>query len=803
MLRAGGTFCALMMVLCGPAAALGPVTQTWLEDFDAPAALSAWNFRQVEGQLINGPGGVGAAARLRYPRWRMWRGNWPAAILNYGRGGFSERDWGRYDRLRFRVHNENSEPAPLRLRLDDADGRRATRFLTAPPRQARTFDVPVAALAAELDVEHVVRFDLYMRQPATDFTVVLDSIRLEAYALDLQEAELRIDPFQSGQVQARALVGRRAWCQVQVLAADGELAAQRSGLGTQLEWDLGPAGLSTGSYQVRLLVEDRDWGAAPVVRPLGAFEISPADQRPEVVAWAEPTTRKVMLHSRPRAEQPVLPLDRTAAPRPASALLQVDMARNEYEGVQVVFLTRADSIRLELTLDELRHVDTGQAFPLSGCSIYQVGYVRTEKPKEYAVDFVGWWPDPLLPAATMVAAPGECMPVWISLRSRPDTDPGTYPGTVGVRMNDERIRGLPLEVRVHGALLPDSTTVRTAFSLYDNMLWRLHGKPVPAPLYRRYQEFIADHRLNVDHLYRRSPPRIEDLAHFSERGQLNAFNVLRLRADDTYDQDRLSEIAAVLDPYLRELRRRGLMHRAYIYGFDEARVDDFPRLERAFSFIKARYPDLRTMTTAREPGYGLNTRLDPVVDTWVPLTSSYDTDTAEKARARGRDVWWYICINPIHPHANWFVEYPALEARLLWWMAYQHHVPGFLYYCANRWPIQGEPIRLDGSNRTNWNPASFGTANGDGCLFYAGSEGPITTLRLENIRDGIEDYELLHMLALERGDRGERGRQLSAELIRSLTDFTGDVEHFAEVRQRLLGELGRVVSGRARVPSGS
>lgn len=45
--------------------------------------------------------------------------------------------------------------------------------------------------------------------------------------------------------------------------------------------------------------------------------------------------------------------------------------------------------------------------------------------------------------------------------------------------------------------------------------------------------------------------------------------------------------------------------------------------------------------------------------------------------------------------------------------------------------------------RTDWDPASFGQAHGDGCLLYAGVDGPISTLRLENLRDGLEDLELL------------------------------------------------------------
>ena len=187
-----------------------------------------------------------------------------------------------------------------------------------------------------------------------------------------------------------------------------------------------------------------------------------------------------------------------------------------------------------------------------------------------------------------------------------------------------------------------------------------------------------------------------------------------------------------------------------------------------FGYFKERYPEVRTITTAIDPSLGIDTGLNEVVDVWVPSMAHYDPVAAAGARALGSEVWWYVYISPPHPFANWFVEYSALEARLLWWMSYQQGVTGFLYYYLNRWPNQDLPLSLDApQNRTNWNPASFGTANGDGCLIYAGPNGPISTVRLENIRDGIEDFELLHMLAARRGDGGAESRILCDFLVKT------------------------------------
>ena len=50
---------------------------------------------------------------------------------------------------------------------------------------------------------------------------------------------------------------------------------------------------------------------------------------------------------------------------------------------------------------------------------------------------------------------------------------------------------------------------------------------------------------------------------------------------------------------------------------------------------------------------------------------------------------------------------------------------------------------------SEWNPASYEAGSGldwlfgDGKLLYVGSDGPIGSIRLVNIRDGMEDYDYL------------------------------------------------------------
>ncbi len=68
----------------------------------------------------------------------------------------------------------------------------------------------------------------------------------------------------------------------------------------------------------------------------------------------------------------------------------------------------------------------------------------------------------------------------------------------------------------------------------------------------------------------------------------------------------------------------------------------------------------------------------------------------------------------------------------------------------NGWKLIEEPISP--GPYTDWFPGAGKSrdgvyANGDGSIFCAGPDGPVSTIRFENIRDGLEDYEYLWQLA--------------------------------------------------------
>ena len=69
---------------------------------------------------------------------------------------------------------------------------------------------------------------------------------------------------------------------------------------------------------------------------------------------------------------------------------------------------------------------------------------------------------------------------------------------------------------------------------------------------------------------------------------------------------------------------------------------------------------------------------------------------------------------------------------------------GFLYYELTMW---NSKRCISSGPFTDWSPESFQTWSGDGNLTACGPGGrPLLTIRLENFRDGLEDFHYAKML---------------------------------------------------------
>jgi len=210
---------------------------------------------------------------------------------------------------------------------------------------------------------------------------------------------------------------------------------------------------------------------------------------------------------------------------------------------------------------------------------------------------------------------------------------------------------------------------------------------------------------------------------------------------------------------------------------------------------------LPTLTTSHIPTDSAVMRdlhVDWLCPIWAQYHLSYNFGRTQQARAEGLKVWSYISLEPYPPCPNWRLDSPLMEARTLWWQVFHQNMDGFLYWGLNIWDRVNNDRAVDPAAGpfVDFSICSGGDHDwlyGDGALMYPGVEGPIGSIRLANIRDGLQDWELLWMLGEMAGDR-EVARQACLPVAASLDSFATDPEMLIARRRDILRQLaaGRI-----------
>jgi hypothetical protein len=237
-------------------------------------------------------------------------------------------------------------------------------------------------------------------------------------------------------------------------------------------------------------------------------------------------------------------------------------------------------------------------------------------------------------------------------------------------------------------------------------------------------------------------------------------------------------------PALREhLRSRGWLERYIQHIHDEPHGEEKPQYVRYAKLIRELLPGVPTVDAiSLKEGVDF---LRGTLDIWTPVLASFDEQTGllRQHVAEGGQVWFYTCIYPQGAYLNRFTDYPLIKTRLLHWLNYRHGLSGFLHWGGNYWSDQPfenvEPVINDGKTLL---PA------GDNAIVYPDPErlSVLSSIRLEAMREGIEDYELLVALAKKNPAAADA---LAREAVPNFTDYVRDAAAFRRLQKRLLSAL--------------
>lgn len=755
---------ALLLALLTPALVAVPASaadDAVLADFESPDALN--------GATILAPGVDSAAVTDSFAStgrsamsfdvgpMRSKEGLvFPRVWLNVG-STLPDLDWTQWQYLRLGMANASAEPATMYVVVWDKAGKFLQRSIAAQPYAYNVFQIKITDIAAAgVNLANLEKIQLSTDRSVNPKRLLADDIRLSGTATDVPAEVARVAPRLIGAMNltglhadaSTALEAVRHRIKPGPLAPDRNLKAQAASI--QQELDALKAridGAGDDVAEARAIwsaLGDLGWEVKRLSSLVDARSAQPSS--PVGLGFADAMSRVY-----PRD----LPCDCSFG-KPV-----VDAVRGEHESIQLVAIpygaaltgagVRARALRPGITID---------AHPVLALNMKPPVGQRPATPTAFRPSgYDGWTPDAIQTGYdTVDTEPGDLQAFWVAIETSRSTRPGVYPVLLELRAAGMPTQLARFDVRVWDTTIARQSRLRTAIGHDPKAYAEPYGVTDPAQVAKlvdQEYDFLDKYLLQGDNIYRSvyetSPPSVESLRKIQARpGGLRQFNIWYFdpRLFDVTKPDTWAAQADALfermQPYVDQYKAAGLLDKGYLYCCDETRAEHNEVIKFVLTRFKARFPGVKVLTTSIDDQMGRQSGLDKLIDWWVRDVPWFDPGIIAERHAAGREAWWYLHAGNRNPTPNVFVNYDPGQLRtLLGPMAHQAGVDGFLYYRVDRW--YGHPV-LDDDPTTSWDPRTWNALAGDGSLLYPGPDGPVPSIRLENLRDGLEDYNLLDSL---------------------------------------------------------
>jgi Domain of unknown function (DUF4091) len=405
-------------------------------------------------------------------------------------------------------------------------------------------------------------------------------------------------------------------------------------------------------------------------------------------------------------------------------------------------------------------------------------------------------PDALLPwDGSQRSTEHPNQPLWLQVTVPYGTAPGTYTGSVQV-VAEGTASSVPIAVVVSSVTLPQPNQVSGSLHTAFNFSPQSYGAKVSA-LYGVSPQTSLPGLFSFFASYRLSP---------NNWGYGNPRATSGYTSDRRWWLDKASEmVSAVGEPsqfasmwipvsnnrwspstyvgnvspfkpqrwcrYLRSVRGFWQKHGwlgsySYLWGMDEPGLTRYRIVAQQDKAAHACFAGSHTIVTGRPTSdnrFLWNGGKDDV-DAWVVLASRYYgqyTNPAQArrgvsnatqnlrlinaARRRGKEIWTYTYDAASHSTPGFTATEPLSDPRVFVDWAGLEGISGVLYgQGTTTYPTKGNPL------------VSNDKEAGSYVLVYPGRDGPVPSARLEVLREGIEDWEILNLVRQKHGDAAVR-----------------------------------------------
>lgn len=478
------------------------------------------------------------------------------------------------------------------------------------------------------------------------------------------------------------------------------------------------------------------------------------------------------------------------APLPAGwHKIELDAAGNEHEIFQIAVCPDQDVRKAEVRVSELKNGNGGR-IAAESIQVFRAHYIVSPGPDGVSRRY----PDAMLPETGAGLTKGVNQAFYVDIHVPKNQIPGNYQGKVDVELDDKTV-SFPLNLRVRAFSLPDTPTVHSAFLLWHG--WRqvsvYYGVSEKSPeclaFLQKLYWFLVERRLMPGDLP--VSLRSEQALKYLKDPRVNTFSLGWIPGTEQ------------LKTVCGKVKQADVLDNGFVYAWDEPKDNEIEKYKAYYKRTKAAVPEARFLLTDNHNHLPLISGYADILCTGI---ATYDPVFYPAEQRRGKNVWWYTCDIPTAPYPTYHINAFGTAPRLLGWLQAKYGIEGSLYWSTVLWTKSAKQgfVKAD-----VWNvPVSGKNTPGDGLLIYppeAMTEQPVSSLRLELIRQGNEDVDLLNML---RNELTQNARQLGVKYsaddrIFSIVNrvaptrvtFTKDAALVEKVRKELLDELEVVKLG--------
>lgn len=558
----------------------------------------------------------------------------------------------------------------------------------------------------------------------------------------------------------------------------------------------------------------------------------------EVEIWSCYSTLKV-LQDKPNAYDDVK----------QSAVINLEVAKGEKEAAQLIMTSKGGAVEYNVEASDLRSGDN--ILPSERIAVYHEKYLWIVGSEFYTDE--GYYPDCLVPfenikqAEENVISENSNQGIYVRFDIPEDQPSGNYTGNIAINAGENQFI-VPVTIKVSNAFITSETH---SLSIFNNAWYTSRGElDTTNEMLDKYTDVLTEYRCGTQTLMTSSYETDAEIQLYAERaceyvqkeGSV-CFGIPKFIGEyENYDLD--GEIIGgnyIYRPeptykYYKTLAYEGLKQGVNVFskaiqiGYDEPNGTAEWKIQLSSHIIRKikdkviaelkadtsiKDTELRDklcdsldkmphVVTASTMFTGIDWNLGVEEDfVYCPYFSWASSPSARDFYRITEDnqLWWYGCCSPDYPYPTYHTDDTLLSSRLVSWMQYEYGVIGNLYWATDYYS-SGETSEVD---KTAYLEDYYGQAvrstrtNGEGYLFYPGKkygvDGPLPSLRLESIRDGLEEYELMYYLDKAYSAINERtGKnfdakkivgELGAQMYTGTKIYTSD-EVFATARKNLL-----------------